>query len=204
MGPRADRASGGKTSWLGRLARRWRPDHNPLRRGSDRAELAVRVVLVAAFLGTAPFAAHTAARWADNASHHELQAQQVSFRQVHATLIDQPTAAGGYGGAATRQADARWIAPDGRVRTGQLVAPPGAVKGSIVPIWTDHAGNLVTPLNRAQIPQRDALAAAAAVAVLAFVALIGALVVRRRLDRRRMAAWDADWLRTEPRWTSRR
>lgn len=204
MRPRAVRASSGKTSWLGRLTRRWRPDHNPLRRGSDLAELAVRVLLVAAFAWTAPFAAHAAARWADNAASRELQAQQVNFRQVHATLTDAPTTIGGYGATTTRQADARWIAPDGQVRSGLLIVPPSAVKGSIVPIWTDHAGDLVTPLNRDQIPQRDGLAAAAAVAVLAIVALTGGWLVSRRLDRRRMAAWDAEWLRTEPRWTSRR
>jgi hypothetical protein len=40
-------------------------------------------------------------------------------------------------------------------------------------------------------------------------ALAAALIIigwltRRALDRRRMAAWDADWLATGPRWTPRR
>ncbi|HEY4460739.1 MAG TPA: hypothetical protein VGN81_40945 [Pseudonocardiaceae bacterium] len=32
----------------------------------------------------------------------------------------------------------------------------------------------------------------------------GLWVVRHRLDRRRLAAWDADWRATEPNWTKRR
>jgi hypothetical protein len=35
------------------------------------------------------------------------------------------------------------------------------------------------------------------------VIIIG-MLVRRALDRRRMAAWDRDWLATGPRWTPRR
>jgi hypothetical protein len=35
------------------------------------------------------------------------------------------------------------------------------------------------------------------------VIVIGALG-RRALDKRRMAAWDADWRATGPRWTARR
>ena len=44
------------------------------------------------------------------------------------------------------------------------------------------------------------IAGAAAVALL--LALVGVLV-RWSLDKRRMAAWDADWQTTGPRWTTR-
>ena len=44
------------------------------------------------------------------------------------------------------------------------------------------------------------MAGAAAVALL--LALVGVLA-RRSLDKRRMAAWEADWQSTGPRWTTR-
>ena len=49
-----------------------------------------------------------------------------------------------------------------------------------------------------------ALAAGVAVGCLATLLITVAWLARRSLDRRRMAAWDADWLATGPRWTPRR
>jgi chromate transport protein ChrA len=42
------------------------------------------------------------------------------------------------------------------------------------------------------------------VAVLAIMLTAAWRLARRGLDRRRMAAWDAGWLATGPRWTPRR
>ena len=47
------------------------------------------------------------------------------------------------------------------------------------------------------------LAALFAPAVLGWLLAGAELIVRRRLQRRRIAAWDTDWQATEPRWTSR-
>jgi len=43
-----------------------------------------------------------------------------------------------------------------------------------------------------------------AVGGLAVVLIMAAWLVRRDIDRRRMAAWDADWLANGPRWSPRR
>ena len=43
---------------------------------------------------------------------------------------------------------------------------------------------------------------AGAAAVVVLLTLVGVLA-RWSLDKRRMAAWDADWQSTEPRWTTR-
>jgi peptidoglycan biosynthesis protein MviN/MurJ (putative lipid II flippase) len=51
---------------------------------------------------------------------------------------------------------------------------------------------------------RTELAAGVAVGGLAVVLITTACLVRRGLDRRRMAAWDADWLANGPRWSPRR
>ena len=187
------------STWLGRLARGLRLDRNPLRRGSDRAETAMLGVLLAAFLAGAPFAAHAAGSWTYATSIREAQAQQATLRQVPATLLQAAPS------NISNEANARWKAPDGQVRTGQIFAPSGAPAGSTVMVWVNQAGQLTdSPLQRSQVTGRANLARVLAVIALAGMLLILGLVGRWVLDRRRLAAWDTDWLATEPRWSPRR
>ena len=184
---------------LGRLARGLRLDRNPLRRGSDRAETAMLGVLLAAFLAGAPFAAHAAGSWTYATSIREAQAQQATLRQVPATLLQAAPS------NISNEANARWKAPDGQVRTGPIFAPSGAPAGSTVMVWVNQAGQLTdAPLQRSQVTGRADMARALAVAALAAALGIIGLVGRWALDRRRLTAWDAEWLATEPRWSSRR
>jgi hypothetical protein len=187
------------STWLGRLARGLRLDRNPLRRGSDRAETAMLGVLLAAFLAGAPFAAQAAGSWTYATSIREAQVQQATLRQVPATLLQAASS------NISNEANARWKAPDGQVRTGQIFAPSGAPAGSTVMVWVNQAGQLTdSPLQRSQVTGRADMARALAVAALAAVLGIVGLVGRWALDRRRLTAWDAEWLATEPRWSSRR
>ena len=39
----------------------------------------------------------------------------------------------------------QWVAPDGPVRTGDVLAPVGAKRGSLVQTWVDEAGDFVDP-----------------------------------------------------------
>ena len=59
-------------------------------------------------------------------------------------------------------------------------------------------------LGHAQLATRAQLAEEVAVAGLAIMLAVIGWLARRALDRRRMAAWDADWLATGPQWTPRR
>ena len=189
------------TCWLGRVLRGLRLDRNPLRRGSDRAETVVLGVLLAVFLAGAPLAAHAAGSWIYTVSAREAQAQQAARHQVAATLLQTaaPPSLADAGGVAP-YVDARWRAPDGQPRTGKLFVPVGAAAGSTVLVWTDQAGQLTDPpLSRAQLAGRAQLAAVGAVTVLAAAGL-----VRGLLERRRLAAWDAEWLANGPRWSPRR
>ena len=190
-------------TWLGRLVRGLRLDRNPLRRGSDRAETAMFGVLLAAFLVGAPFAAHVAGSWTYATSIREAHAQQAAFRQVPATLLEGAASWSiGEGGA---EAQARWTAPDGQARTGQVFVPSGVPAGSTVLVWTNHAGQLADPpLQHSQVTGRDNMARVLAVAALAVMVLIVGLTGRWTLDRRRLAAWDAEWLATAPGWSTRR
>ena len=68
----------------------------------------------------------------------------------------------------------------------------------------DRSGRLANPpLGRAQLATRAQLAGEAAAGTLAVVLIVTGWLARRFLDRRRMAAWDADWLANGPRWSPR-
>ena len=146
-----------RSTWLGRLLRGRRFDRNPLRRGSDRAETAVLGVLLAAFLAGAPFAAHAAGSWTYAPSAREAQAQQAALHQVPATLLQAAPPWSISGGGA--EAQARWKAPDGQVRTGQVFVLSGAAAGSTVMVWVNRAGQLTDPpLRHSQVTGRADMA----------------------------------------------
>ncbi len=190
---------------LGRLLRARRFDRNPLRRRSDRTETALLGLLLAAFAVCAPLAAHTAGSWTHAASAYEQQVQQTLTHQVSATLLEAMPAWGVTGAGSYPETEARWRAPDGKVCTGLVAVPGGAVKGSTVTVWVNQAGQLTgPPLQPEQVQGRVILAEGAAVAMLAIVVLITGWLTRWALDKRRMAAWDAEWLASEPRWSPRR
>jgi hypothetical protein len=190
-----------RSTRLGRWWRGWRPDRNPLRRRSDRAETLILGVLVAACLAAAPLAAHAAASWTYATSAQEARAQQAALHQVPATLLEAAQSVGVY----NAEANARWRAPDGHMITGQLLVPVAAAAGSTVMVWTDQAGQLTAPpLDASQVASRASLSEVLAVAGLAIVLIVVGGLVHCALVRRRLAAWDADWLANGPRWSPRR
>jgi hypothetical protein len=140
-------------------------------------------VLLAAFLAGALFAAHAAGSWTYAASVREAQAQQAALHQVPATLLQASAPwAISEGGAETQ---ARWKAPDGPVRTGQVFVLTGAPAGSTVMVWVNQAGQLTaSPLRHSQVTGRADMARVLAIAALA----VTLMVVGWALDRRRLAA----------------
>ena len=191
------------STWLGRNLRGLRLDRNPLRRGSDRAETAMLALLLAVFLAAAPLLAHAAGSWAYAASAREAQVQRAALHQVPATLL-QAAAPGsiGTGGAETL---ARWKAPNGQMRTGQVFVLSAAPAGSTVMVWMDQAGHLTdSPLQHSQVTGRADMARVLAVVALAVTLAVIGVAGRWALNQRRLAGWDAEWLATGPRWTSRR
>jgi len=193
------------TCWLARLLRGRRLDRNPLRRRSDRAETVVLGALLTVFMVAAPFAAHAAGSWGYASAARTAQAQRASLHQVTATLLRSKSVLTGYGSASAVVVDARWRAPDGRVRTGELYVTADVAAGRTARMWVDPAGRLTgPPLTRDQLTGRATLAAIAAIGCLAAVLITLAWLTRRFLDRRRLAGWDAEWLANGPRWSPRR
>jgi hypothetical protein len=188
---------------LGRLVRRWRFDRNPLRRGTDRVETAVLALLLAAFLAGAPFAALATGGWFHGMARQSQLAQEASRQEVTAVVLAVTTPAAG-SGALVWQAQARWQAPDGRLVTREVPVPGDTAVGAKLRLWTDRAGDLAAPpLLDAQVADEVPFGAAVGVTALAAVlAVVGALA-RWMLNKRRMAAWDADWQATGPRWSTR-
>ena len=88
------------------------------------------------------------------------------------------------------------------MRTGEVLVLSGAPAGSTVMVWTNQAGQLTDPpLQHSQVTGRMYLSEGLAVAALAVALITVGAVARWALDRRRLAAWDAEWLATEPRWS---
>jgi hypothetical protein len=99
----------------------------------------------------------------------------------------------------------RWLASDGRVHTARIFVRGGVAAGGTVKVWINQAGHPTgPPLQHSQVVHRAQLAVGSAVGGLAITLIVVGWVIRCSLDRRRMAAWDADWLAYGPRWTSRR
>jgi hypothetical protein len=189
---------------LGRFARGRLPDRNPLRRGSDRVEAAVLALLFVAFLVGTPFAVLAAGSWAHALAHRVQVTEQASATQVTAVTLRAAPIQGGADGL-DAQVPARWTAPDGAVVTGEVPVPPGGKAGMKVPVWTTRDGQLTgQPLQDSQVSGDTYFGGfVGGLAVTAALTLIWVLA-RRVLDRRRMAAWDAEWRSTGPRWTTRR
>ena len=201
MGSKDDRLN---TTWLARQVRGRKPDGNPLRRATDRLETAVLAVLVITFLAAAPFVAQACGAAAREAAHQEQLAQEASLRQVPALVIKNASSAQAtVSTLSTPKAQVRWTAPDGHARTGETPVPTGTRAGATVPVWVTNSGQLASPpLLDSQVAGTADLAATGGVALLGFVIVNVGLATRRVLNKRRMAAWEAEWRAVEPHWTT--
>ncbi|MCA2211487.1 Rv1733c family protein [Jidongwangia harbinensis] len=182
-----------------RTARHRGRGRNPLRRTCDRIEAGLTLVLVLAMLVLSPWAGRLAAEAAFRDVTDDNAGQRREHHRVPAVLV-----ATADGGPELVPARARWTAPHGVVRTGTVFVRADRGPGSTVEVWVDDGGRL-TP----SPSHRDPRAVAVVAAVLAVGAVAAVLagvrrLVRRRLDRRRMIAWQTEWATVGPRWSGRR
>jgi hypothetical protein len=196
VGGHWDESVGGTVVWVRRRLWQLWPDRNPLRRRCDRVEAAIVAGLMTAFVLGGSLAALAAGRWAyDNALRTE-QAGQAARHQVAAVLL---TTAQGWSPAT---AQARWTAPGGVPRTGWVPAPAGSPAGTTVRVWVDAAGRPAEPpLRHSQVEGQAVMAAVAAVVAVAVLLGDAGFFAHRVADRRRLAAWDAQWRAAGPRWS---
>jgi len=193
------------SSWS-RVVNGLRPDHNPLRRPVDRLESLATLALVAVFLLVTPLVAFGAGRWSWDAGAATARAERAAWHQVGAVVtkgVPKPQN-DPYGAVYLAQVPVRWIV-GGITHTGQVTTAAGVRTGATVKVWTTASGQLTdAPLAQGQIDHQAFFAGL--LAVFGFSLLLGvtALVTRRILQRRRMAAWDAEWRATGPLWSNYR
>jgi hypothetical protein len=178
-------------------------DRNPLRRATDRAETVVLILLAVLFLAGAPLSALAAGA----GMHAVAQRAQLADRAAkYPVTVKIVTATGvpGSGGNLTTEVVGRWTGPDGKVHNTPMAVAMGYTPGDTLRLFTTRDGRFTTPpMNDSQVASQTDLARVAGVAGLAMVVALAGVLSRWWLNRRRMAAWDADWRATGPRWTTR-
>jgi len=160
------------------------------------------------FLAGAPLSWFAAGRWAEQGVVREQHAQQ-SWHRVAAVLLEtapaEPQFEFGLPWTPAVMVLAHWIGPDGKDQIGQIPVKAGSWAGRTVQVWVDTLGRPTgPPLPPSVLAERVASAKTLAPAALALLLLGLGWLVRRVMDRRRLAAWEADWASTGPRWTRRR
>src|SRR5262249_39602983 len=99
---------------------------------------------------------------------------------------------------------ARWAAPNGQVRTGNIAVDVGVTAGQKVRIWADAAGRPTdAPLTDRAVHARATTVALVATLVLLTVLALLTWAGRKLLDRRRLADWGLAWAIVGPQWTKR-
>ena len=193
---------------LARLARWLGFDRNPLRRGTDRVEAALRLVVIILAVLAVPAASVAAGRWADHYALHQAQVQRTVDHQVTAVLLRDAPAIGTpdpYTSVQTAWVPARWQPPGQPPRTGEVLAVAGARKGSTVRTWIDPSGAVTDPPLDHHVVAGDVVMAVMATLLLSGLLLMTAWALARRLlDRRRLRSWEAEWRASGPQWSGHR
>ncbi|GAB2803439.1 hypothetical protein GCM10027073_39980 [Streptomyces chlorus] len=184
----------------------WRWRSNPLRRRSDVIEawllLATLVLTLFAGAVTGLVVAGTVDR--------SLAERRAASRTAPAVLVEDaadalpsPVTEDGSGDGRA-WVKARWRAPDGTSRTGRAEADPGDKAGSVVIVWTDGAGRLVSePPGGADARFQTVMAGLTVAAATGGMVVLGGWLVRFRIRQRRSEEWEAEWRQVEPSWRRR-
>ncbi|HUN35876.1 MAG TPA: hypothetical protein VMU95_28085 [Trebonia sp.] len=184
-----------RSGCISRLVRGRRFDNNPLRRPSDRAETWIMAGLLAVFLVGAPFAVLAGGGFANGLARHVQQEQRATEREVTATTTQPAVAPTTSYGQAYVPVKAQWKAPNGKTVTGYIPVILGVSAGTKQQLWTTLGGRIAAPpLRGSQVSDLTTIGRGAAVAALLVALAGGRAAARFELNRRRFAAWDADWL----------
>lgn len=186
---------------LTRLVRRVGLDRNPLRRRTDRIEIATVWTAVVLLLAALP-----AALVIGFGVYHQNMTvvhQQESQRQNVAALLTgaAPVTEDGQDGQTVFVSQAQWTTSNG-AHSGLIQVPVNTQAQSVVHIWTDASGAQVqAPLAWEYAFGRGALSGVTALTAFGLV-LWGAVgLARWQLNRRRFRDWEAEWQHIDPRWT---
>lgn len=176
----------------------WRWRRSPLRRGSDLVEAWIVLAAWLIALAGSLLAGLTTA----DAVKRGLDQQRTERRPITAVLTEKAD------GSTSAQAvddsrvwaGVRWTAPDGSSHTGRTEVRPSTPKGTLVTIWTDRQGQLVSkPLTPGDAEFQADWTGALAAAGTAGVVFGSAQLARAGLERRRLREWEEEWMRVDTR-----
>lgn len=187
---------------LMRSVRAWGFDRNPMRRPIDRAETAVATVLLLLLLVLAPLAGAVAASRAYGEGVRTEKHQLAARHSVTVTVLGHAgIAADDSGNGLRRVVEVAWRDAHKITRTATVPELQGDKIGTRRAIWLDSSGNVTArPRDRTQTVS-DAILAGVFALTGTLLPIAGChALVRRRLDRRRLAQWEADWAKTAPLW----
>lgn len=180
-------------------------DRNPLRRGIDRVERALWIILALAFFAVGPTLVSMAGQAARAGGIAEVRQQQ-SWHQARAVLLRHaPYQMYGYNASGAVWVKGRWGSPGG-TRYGLVPTVVGAPAGTVVRVWVNQAGRLTGhgPLKAGDVGARVMAIEMLAGVGLAATLLTLACLIRLLTNRRRMAYWSCEWASIGPRWSTRR
>ncbi|MGW4231313.1 Rv1733c family protein [Streptomyces sp. NPDC004980] len=189
--------------------RRWR--HNPLCRPTDRHEAWVALVALLLMLVAAPALGRLCGGLTDDALQRAVRTQHAQRHLTTAVVVREPSGASRFAqdpesavaaGTSRTSVVARWKAPDGTARTGQVAtASRTTTPGARIRIWTDDTGSAAMRPMDTSTARTHAVLAGIGVTLLAAGLLETArrLVVWRMMQRRYIRL-DEAWAETGPDW----
>jgi hypothetical protein len=190
-----------KTRTLGTI-RYLRPDHNPLRRQVDRTHARIVIAFTAVTMTAGPLVGAVAAQAAYDAGLRTERHQAATRHPVEATVLSVPSNAFRF--SADQKTTVRWRDATGALRSGLVPLRGGDDRGLRRTIWLDQAGRPASQPNSHTHTVVDAVVTSAtSVSALCLLLGMSYLLLERRLDRRRSASWEQEWIRIAPRWTGR-
>lgn len=194
-----------QTSPVRRTLRRLGVGSGPLTRGSDRVEVASRVLSVLVLILALPTALTVGAFISADTGVQAQDQAATRHRQVAVLLADAADADRGDIGTLTVATPGTWRAPDGTAHEGMVRAPHGAASGDHVTIWVDEAGDQTErPLETVDVVTGGLLAGVFTFLGIAGLTAAGHVGVRRALEGHRARQWEREWRSVEPQWAERR
>jgi hypothetical protein len=192
------------TKWV-KLSRRLGIDGNPLRRPADKIEAWLAPVAIAVFLALFPVVVIGMSAWvrADNAAAIRVKHSWHSVEAVLLQAAPGPAESDGGANSWTVWAKAQWRA-DGLQVTRKVPVSAGSRAGSTQTVWLNKAGAVqVPPESPSQVAGLADIATVVGLTALGVLLAGLAWLIRRALDRRRLARWESAWLTVGPRWSHR-
>lgn len=159
-------------------------------------------IFTVAVLALSPLVATTVAHATDKAGLRAEHRQAETRYPVQAIVVDVSP---GSHISTVETTPVQWRDASGTLRNANVPLRKGDHPGLHRRIWLDNAGNSISPPDSHVNTVADTAITSAVSMIGLWIALAVAYTgVEHRLDRRRFAEWDKEWLETAPRWTGRK